>query len=82
MQIAGKFLMLFKISYIYKVYTRVCVYVHSIRCLYTYKSEKRQITAFRGSYFDFIGAGNINYHPKKKSRLKRLKMVCLGFMLG
>ena len=29
MQIAGKFLMLFKISYIYKVYTRVCMYIQS-----------------------------------------------------
>ena len=44
-------------------------------CLYTYKSEKCDLRAFRALYFDFICAGNINYHPKKKSRLKRLKII-------
>ena len=58
--------------------THIC----AVGCLYTYKSEKRQIRLFRASYFDFIGAGNIKYHQKKKSRLRRLKIIIFGFMLG
>lgn len=62
--------------------THICAVNKINGCLYTYKTEKRQIRLFRASYFDFIGAGNINYHPKKKSRLKRLKIILFCFMLG
>lgn len=62
--------------------THICAVNKINGFLYTYKSEKCDLRAFRASYFDFIGAWNINYHPKKKSRLKRLKIITFGFMLG
>ena len=73
MQIAGKFLMLFKISYIYKVCVCVCMYIQSdnqIPMPIYIQNRKTQIKGILRLVFRFSMCREYKYSPNTKKSLK------------